>query len=315
LEKEPALAGDTTMSTTTPDKRKALGRGIDALLPSSRPNVIPTIHASAASGVTEIPLDSVDPNPYQTRKTISEDAINELAASIKANGVVQPIVVRPHGADRYQLIAGQRRLMACKRAGAGSIPAIIKRVSDQQAIEITIIENLQREDLNPVEQATAFHRLSTEFGMTQDLISLRTGKERSAISNHLRLLKLPETGIEALRDGRMSFGHGKVLLMLLGQHETSLPKVIDRVLEQNLSVRQTEELVHKLMAPDGAAADLEVKAQPAKDPNVKAAEAALKSALGCKVDITDRGGKGKIVLQYATIEDFDRIMDALGAKA
>ena len=305
------------MSTTTPDKRKALGRGIDALLPSSRPGVIPSLQANASNtGVMEIEIDRVDPNPYQTRKTISEEAILELAASIKANGVVQPIVVRPHGTgDRFQLIAGQRRLAACKRIGIARIPAIIKKVSDQQAIEITIIENLQREDLNPIEQAMAFHRLSSEFGMTQDLISLRTGKERSAISNHLRLLKLPETGIAALRDGRMSFGHGKVLLMLLGQHEPSLPKVIDRVLEQSLSVRQTEELVHKLMAPDGQGADLEVKAAPAKDPNVKAAEAALKSALGCKVDIKDRGGKGKIVLQYASIEDFDRILEALGVKA
>lgn len=304
------------MSTTTPDKRKALGRGIDALLPSSRPNMMPSIQASANTGVTEIEVDRVDPNPYQTRKVIAEETILELAASIKANGVVQPIVVRPLGVgDRYQLIAGQRRLLACKRIGVIRIPAIIKKVSDQQAIEITIIENLQREDLNPIEQATAFQRLATEFGMTQDLISLRTGKERSAISNHLRLLKLPETGIEALRDGKLTFGHGKVLLMLLGQHESSLPKVIERVLEQAMSVRQTEELVHKLMAPDGAADDGEAKPRPAKDPNVKAAESALKSSLGCKVDIRDRGGKGKIVLQYASIEDFDRILDALGAKA
>src|SRR4051812_37140710 len=117
------------MSTSTPDKRKALGRGIDALLPSSRPGMIPSLQANAANtGVTEIEIDRVDPNPYQTRKSFSEEAINELAASITANGVVQPIVVRPHGADRYQLIAGQRRLLACKRAGSGSIPAIIKRV-------------------------------------------------------------------------------------------------------------------------------------------------------------------------------------------
>lgn len=302
------------MSVSTPDKRKALGRGIDALLPTSRPNIVPQIQA-LASGVAEIEIDLIDPNPYQTRKSIAEDAILELAASIKANGVVQPIVVRPIGtSERYQLIAGQRRLLASKRAGMPRIPAIVKKVSDQQAIEMTIVENLQREDLNPIEQAMAFHRLSTEFGMTQDLMSLRTGKERSAISNHLRLLKLPETGIEALRDGRMSFGHGKVLLMLLGQHEASLPKVIERVLEQAMSVRQTEELVHKLMAPDEHAAT-PATAAPAKDPNVKAAESALKSALGCKVDIKDRGGKGKIVLQYASIEDFDRILDALGVKA
>jgi ParB family chromosome partitioning protein len=306
------------MSTSTPDKRKALGRGINALLPSNRPGVVPTIQANATSlpGVMEIDVSAVDPNPYQTRTTISQETIDELAASIKANGVVQPIVVRPLGnTDRFQLIAGQRRLLACKRANIHRIPAIVKKVSDQQAIEMTIVENLQREDLNPVEQALAFQRLSQDFGMTQDVMSLRTGKERSAIANHLRLLKLPQLTIDALRDSRLSFGHGKVLLMLLGQHESALQKVTERVLEQAMSVRQTEELVQKILAPDSnGAADQLITAKPAKDPNVKAAESALKSALGCKVDIKDRGGKGKIVLQYRNIEDFDRILDMLGAK-
>ena len=306
------------MSTSTPDKRKALGRGIDALLPSNRSNVVPTgttqANASQLPGVMEIEADRIDPNPYQTRTTISQETIDELAASIKANGVVQPIVVRPLGnTDRFQLIAGQRRLLACKRANVHRIPAIVKKVSDQQAIEMTIVENLQREDLNPVEQAMAFQRLSQDFGMTQDVISLRTGKERSAIANHLRLLKLPQMTIDALRDGRLSFGHGKVLLMLLGQHESALQKVTERVLEQAMSVRQTEELVQKIMAPDGGV-EIVAKAARAKDPNVKAAESALKSALGCKVDIKDRGGRGKIVLQYSSIEDFDRILDVLGVK-
>jgi len=308
------------MSTSTPDKRKGLGRGIDALLPSNRGGVVPTgaIHANATSlpGVMEIEVDRVDPNPYQTRTTISQETIDELAASIKANGLVQPIVVRPVGnTDRFQLIAGQRRLLACKRVNIQRIPAIIKKVSDQQAIEMTIVENLQREDLNPVEQALAFQRLSQDFGMTQDVMSLRTGKERSAISNHLRLLKLPQLAVDALRDGRLTFGHGKVLLMLLGQFEGALPKVTERVLEQAMSVRQTEELVQKILAPDAHGTEINViTSKPAKDPNVKAAESALKSALGCKVDIKDRGGKGKIVLQYRNIEDFDRILDALGVK-
>jgi ParB family chromosome partitioning protein len=303
-------------TTTTPDKRKGLGRGINALLPSNRPNVVSTIQASAEGAVTEIEVDRVDANPYQTRTTVPEEALMELAASIKANGVVQPIVVRPKGTgDRFQLIAGQRRLLACKRIGVGRIPAIIKKVSDQQAIEITIIENLQREDLNPVEQALAFQRLSTEFSMTQELISLRTGKERSAIANHLRLLKLPQIGIDALRDGRISFGHGKVLLMLLGQHEEALPRIVERVLEQSLSVRQTEDLVRRLIAPDAKDSEPQEKQEVQKDPNVKAAESALKSALGCKVDIADRGGRGKIVLRYKSLEDFDRILEALGAKA
>lgn len=302
------------MSTTTPDKRKALGRGIEALLPSSRPTVAVQAAAAPHTGVMEIELDRIDENPYQTRASISQHTIDELAASIRANGVVQPIVVRPVGnTDRFQLIAGQRRILACKRAGVTRVPAIVKKVSDQQAIEMTIVENLQREDLNPIEQALAFQRLSNEFGMTQETISLRTGKERSAISNHLRLLKLPENAVNALRDGRLSFGHGKVLLTLFGQHEQSLPRVVEKVLNDALSVRQTEELVQRILVPETAAA--EGKTAPAKDPNVKAAESALKSALGCKVDIKDRGGKGKIVLEYASIEDFDRILDVMGLKA
>lgn len=302
------------MSTNTPDKRKALGRGIEALLPTSRPAVLGGAPAPPA-GTMEIDIDRVDANPYQTRTTVSDEALGELAASIKANGVVQPIVVRPIGnSERFQLIAGQRRLLASKRAGLMKIPAIVKRVSDQQAIEITIVENLQREDLNPVEQAQAFHRLATEFALTQETIAQRTGKDRSTIANHLRLLKLPEFTLAALRNGKLSFGHGKVLLMLQGAHEMAIPKIADRIVQEGLSVRQTEALVHRVLGTDGAEA-AETKAKPAKDPNVKAAESALKSALGCKVDIKDRGGKGKIVLQYATIEDFDRILDALGAKA
>jgi len=200
------------------DKRKALGRGLDSLLPGRPPAITPiAMPAAQPSGSTqEIPIDSIDPNPYQTRRRINETALEELAESIRASGVVQPVVLRPAANGRYQLVAGERRWHASKRAGKTTIPAVIRQISNEQAMEITIIENLQREDLNPVEQARAFERLSREFGMTQEQIAARTGKDRASIANFIRLLKLPEEVQNALEAGTLSFGHGKVLLALAG---------------------------------------------------------------------------------------------------
>src|SRR5436190_15390466 len=196
------------------DKRRALGRGLDSLLPP-RPAAA-SVAAVRPEGDREIPVDHIDPNPYQTRRYINEETLNELADSIRTTGVVQPVIVRPAVGGRFQLVAGERRWLASKRAGKTTIPAVVKEVSNAQAMEITIIENLQREDLNPVEQARAFERLSHEFGLTQEQIAARTGKDRASISNFIRLLKLPETLQEALETGAMSFGHGKVLLGLVG---------------------------------------------------------------------------------------------------
>src|SRR6266403_1950493 len=199
------------------DKRKALGRGLDSLLPS-RPTTTPIAMPAAQStgSAQEIPIDSIDPNPYQTRRRINETALEELAESIRASGVVQPVVLRPAANGRFQMVAGERRWHASKRAGKTTIPGVVRQISNEQAMEITIIENLQREDLNPVEQARAFERLSREFGMTQEQIAARTGKDRASIANFIRLLKLPEGLQEALELGTISFGHGKVLLALVG---------------------------------------------------------------------------------------------------
>ncbi len=291
------------------DKRKALGRGLDSLLPG-RPST-PT--APAPVGIAnEIPVDLIHPNPYQTRKTINQETLKELAESIRVTGVVQPVVVRPIASGRYQLVAGERRWLASKSAGKATIPAIVREISDAQALEITIIENLQREDLNPVEQARAFERLSREFGMTQEQIAQRTGKDRASIANFIRLLKLPKDVQEFMEQGELSFGHGKVLCALTG-FQTQLAQVTQQVVSRNLSVRQTEELVAEVLNPEGGDRKKE-KAARALDPNVREAARNLERSLGVKVEILDRKGKGKIVLKYASLEDFDRIVESLTAR-
>jgi ParB family chromosome partitioning protein len=295
------------------DKRKALGRGLDSLLPT-RPAISPISMptAQAAASTQEISIDSIDPNPYQTRRRINEAALEELAESIRASGVVQPVVLRPVANGRYQLVAGERRWHASRRAGKTTIPAVVRQISNEQAMEITIIENLQREDLNPVEQARAFERLSREFGLTQEQIAARTGKDRASIANFIRLLKLPEDVQNALEAGALSFGHGKVLLALAGFPE-HLERAAREVIEKQLSVRQTEELISKLLNPQAAEHRQEKSAAPV-DPNVREAQRSLESSLGVKVEIHDRKGRGKIILKYGSLEDFDRIVEALAAK-
>lgn len=296
------------------DRRRALGRGLDSLLPgraaATAPAAVPPPPAPA--GVQEVAVDLIDPNPYQTRRRISEESLKELADSIRASGVVQPVVLRPGPNGRFHLVAGERRWLASKRAGKVTIPAVVRQVSNEQAMEITIIENLQREDLNPMEQARAFERLSREFGLTQEQIAARTGKDRASVANCIRLLKLPLPVQEALEDGRLSFGHGKVLMSLAGfpQH---LEKAAREAMDKGLSVRQTEDFVGHLLNPEAAA---QKPQKPAKslDPNVRDAQRALEQALGVRVEIRDRKGKGKIILKYASLEDFDRIVEALASK-
>jgi len=296
------------------DKRKALGRGLDALLPSTKPASAPAANPVYAGATQELDLTLIDRNPYQTRGRVDEAALNELAASIRATGVLQPVLVRPIAGGRYQMMAGERRWMAAQRAGKQTIPAVVKQASNEQAMEITIVENLQREDLNPMEQARAYERLSREFGMTQEQMAQRTGKERASVANFLRLLKLPQIVREAIEAGVLSFGHGKVLMMLAESPEV-LEKVAARVIEKALSVRATEELVHSVTDGDKQEDNTNKKRNiKQRDPNVRAAEQELQRALGMKVEIKDRGAKGKIVLHYATLEDFDRVLEVLGSR-
>lgn len=291
------------------DKRKVLGRGLDSLLPG---------RSSAAVGIAgpesrsaygrEIPLELIDPNPYQTRRRINEVALHELAESIKVSGVVQPVVVRQTAGGRFQIVAGERRWLACKLAEKTSVPAVVREISNEQAMEITIIENLQREDLNPVEQARAFERLSREFGLTQEQIATRTGKDRASIANFIRLLKLPDNIQELMESGELTLGHGKALCALAGFPD-ALAHAAQEVVSKGLSVRQTEELVTKTLSPEETA-NKQPAAKPV-DPNVREAARTLEQALGVKVEIQDRKGKGKIILKYSSLEDFDRIVEAL----
>lgn len=296
------------------DKRKGLGRGLESLLPgrpAPTPIAMPAPQAAAAAS-HEISIDLIDPNPYQTRRQINETALAELTESIRASGVVQPVVLRPAANGRYQIVAGERRWLASKRAGKSAVPAVVRQISNEQAMEITIIENLQREDLNPIEQARAFERLSREFNLTQEQIAARTGKDRTSIANFIRLLKLPDGLQEALESGVISLGHGKVLVGLVGFPEL-LERAAREVIEKQLSVRQTEDLAARLLNPE-LAEQKQQKPVPVLDPNVREAQRSLERALGIKVDIQDRRGKGKIILKYGSLEDFDRIVEALGAK-
>src|SRR5215475_6675136 len=255
------------------DKRKALGRGLDSLLPG-RSSIAAT--PAVSTGSQEIALDLIDPNPYQTRGRINEEALKELADSMRASGVVQPVVLRPTPNGRFHLVAGERRWLASKRAGRTTIPATVRQISNEQAMEITIIENLQREDLNPMEQARAFERLSREFGLTQEQIASRTGKDRASIANFIRLLKLPEQVQELMENGTLTSGHGKALCGLLGFPD-ELARAAAEVVGKSLSVRQTEELVSRIINPD--------QTQPSQpqvksiDPNVREAARAMEQAL------------------------------------
>jgi ParB family chromosome partitioning protein len=259
--------------------------------------------------VRHIPLDQLEHNPYQTRTSSLEPAaLEELAASIKAVGVMQPIVVRSVAGGRYQVIAGERRCAAARNIGLSTIPAIVRQVSNEQAMEMTIIENLQREDLNPMEQARAFERLGREFGLTQEQMSAKTGKERSSIANYVRLLKMPTEVQMLVESGQLSFGHAKVLMTLLEPEVVA--EVARDIVKGALSVRQTEDLCFNINHPMEKAAPREKYV----DPNVREAQRELERALGVKVLIKDRNGKGKIILQYATLEDFDRVVERLGSK-
>ncbi len=297
------------MDGTVPDtKRRALGKGLDSLLPR-----VHVVSAPEAEGgrPREIPLDQIDHNPFQTRSHVDEGQLAELAASIAANGVVQPVLVRPVAGGRFQLIAGERRWRASKLAGKTTVPAILRQVSDEQAMEITIVENLQRADLNPMEQARAFERLSREFHMTQEQMAQRTGKDRATVANFLRLLKLPSTVQARVESGAISFGHARALLSL--EHAEEMEKAAQRIAVLSLSVRQTENYVQGLIDPSRKAKK-EPKPEPALDPNVRDAQERLQRALGLKVTIEDHNNRGRVIIEYARVEDFDALMERFAAE-
>ena len=331
------------------EKRRALGRGLDSLLPSGprvvtpsvviptqgtsavnpdshqteigRPEQVGEIRAAAArtrvsapqesdQQIIQIPLDQIDENPYQTRRTFAEDALKELAESIKANGLAQPVVVRPGTNGRYVLVLGERRCRASKLAGKTAVPAIVRELGNEQAAEMTIVENLQRQDLNCLEQAQAFARLSRDFNLTQEQIGKRTGASRESVANYMRILKLPQGALELLGEGRLGFSEARVLLEALA---LTSPEEVERMaiqaVEQGWTVRELKNQVNWL---DGTFKVAAKKEEKKVDPNVADAERRLREALGMRVRVMAyQGNKGQVVIRYESLADFDRILERL----
>jgi ParB family chromosome partitioning protein len=296
-------------ATDTP-KRRALGKGLESLLP--RVQAVAVESAPAAPAETgkpkEIPTQEIDRSPYQTRTRFDETQLAELAASIAVTGVVQPIVVRPVAGGRFQLIAGERRWLASQRAGKETVPAIVRHVSDEQAMEMTIVENLQRTDLNPMEQARAYERLGQEFQLTQEQMAKRTGKDRATVSNFLRLLRLPMEVQSQVESGHLSFGHARALLPL--EDPAAILRAAQKVTSLSMSVRQTESYVQGILNPEKKAQPGEQKEKP-QDPNVREVEILLQRALGLKVKVEDKKGRGRVVIEYARLEEFDHLLEML----
>jgi ParB family transcriptional regulator, chromosome partitioning protein len=295
---------------------------LDTLAPAAVDETI-TIYAQAESRmpanlVVNLTIADIDKNPFQTRYVQDDDALKELSDSIKANGVVQPIMVRPSEEEgRYILILGERRLLASKKAGKTQIPALVRRVSLQQAAEMTIVENLQREDLSALEQAEAFRVLSKEFSLTQQQIGERVGLSRASVTNYMRLLKLPRDVMQLLAEKKISFAEAKELLALSSDDQIS--KAALYAVKKGLTLEQIERLVLSMngdLDPFPGMPGEVVKKSGARwvDPNVRAAQMELERMLGVRVRIRDRKGKGKIVIEYSTVDDYDRVVEMLRGK-
>ena len=297
------------MNTAELPRRKALGKGLESLLPSVRATVDATPQKPVEGSPREIALTEIDRNPYQTRTRFDEAQLAELAASIAATGVIQPVLLRALPGGRFQLIAGERRWLASKIAGKETIPAILRQVSDEQAMEMTIVENLQRTDLNPMEQARAYDRLGREFKLTQEQMAQRTGKDRASVANFLRLLRLPVEIQGKVEAGELSFGHARALLAL--EDPGMLMEAAKKVSALSMSVRQTESYVQGLLHPEKQKS--EQKTKEPLDPNVREARDLLQRALGLKVTIEDKNGRGRVIIQYSKLDDFDALMERLGA--
>jgi len=280
-------------------EKKALGKGLEALLPGTTQTTTVTVPEVAQ----RIPLEQILPNPFQPRMDFSETDISELADSIYKNGILQPILVRRKGDGRYELIAGERRLRAAKLAGLSTIPAMVRNSSDEQTIELALVENLQRKDLNPIETARAYQRLITEFAFTQEKLAEQLGKERSSVANTLRLLNLPNEIQRLVESMKLTAGHAKVILGL--PRPDSQLKVARQIVEGQLSVRQAENLVNaeqRHPKPKHAAP------RPRPYPDL---EDRLQKRLGTRVTIEKNRKGGRIVIHYYGISDLDRVLELI----
>jgi len=281
-------------------RQSGLGKGLDALFPD-----IGDADDQAPVSYFECDIDSINPNPYQPRREFAEKEMADLAESIRTQGVLQPLLVRK-SKDGYELIAGERRLRAARMAGVYKVPVVLKDISNAELIEISIIENIQRENLNPMEEAEAYQRLMTEFELTQENIAERVGKSRSAIANFLRINHLTDEIKAAIRGGKLSMGHARTLL---GAENAAIQrKAFKLVLSRELSVRETEKLIHRLNA------QAQTKPEPSKRPEdiyFSSLEEDLSHRFGTKVQIRRRGQKGRVEIEFYSNEDLDRLLNLL----
>ncbi|MED3647673.1 ParB/RepB/Spo0J family partition protein [Halalkalibacterium halodurans] len=277
---------------------KGLGKGLNAFFPEAVDET--------TEQVEEVKLLELRPNPYQPRKTFSEEALQELADSIKEHGILQPIVVRKSSVKGYEIVVGERRFRAAERAGLVKVPVVIRELDDQKMMEMALIENLQREDLNPIEEANAYEKLMTHLQMTQEQLAVRLGKSRPHIANHLRLLQLPKVVQEFISEGKLSMGHGRALLGLANKNEIS--SVLNKILEEKLSVRQVEALVQQMNERVSRGTK---KTKPKLSPFLKERQDFLRSHFGTSVAIKKGKKKGKIEIEFFSDDDLERILEML----
>ena len=280
-------------------KRVALGRGLSALIPSAAPSSVPeaaTPRNSAAESL--VPLSQIDANPAQPRTTIRPEALEQLARSIQESGVVQPILVRPAANGRFQIIAGERRFRAAQKIGMATIPAVVRSVPDDRVLEFALVENIQREELTPIEEAQALRRLQDELGLTQEALAGKVGKDRATVANTIRLLRLPAEVREELQRGALSAGHARALLSV--EDPGALRELAALAVRQGLSVRQVEARVQALKNPKAA------KARKV-DANTRAAEEKLRAKLGARVEIQRKRGKGEIKIAFDSEAELNRL--------
>jgi ParB family transcriptional regulator, chromosome partitioning protein len=287
--------------------RQALGKGLEALIPvPGDMNGMP----AGSSTPTEVSIDRIFPNPRQPRQDFTPRELEELTASVRENGIVQPVLVRPRGEGRYELVAGERRLRAAKLAGLAQVPVVIRDMSDTESLELALVENIQREDLNAVEEAQAFNQLLTQFELTQEELAKKIGKDRSSVANTLRLLQLSAPLLELVRNGSLSEGHGRALLAVAD--EEARKRLADKIIRNNMSVREAEQLAQGLK-PVRTAKGKGAKRSEIKDPHIRQLEEEIKRKLGTQVRVIPRNAhKGRIEIEYYSLEDLDRILALLG---
>lgn len=268
-------------------QRRGLGRGLDALLPETE----------GVRALQDIPVVSISPNPFQPRRRMDEASLRELASSLRRTGVLQPVIVRPQG-DGYQLIAGERRWRAAQIAGLERIPAVVREATNAETLELALVENLLREDLNPIEEAEAYQRLLTEFQWSQEELAQRVGRDRSTIANALRLLKLPPLIQEDLREGRLTMGHARALLGLSSPRDQM--RLREQIVTRGWSVRSTEQMVRKARGRQG-------RSPSARRPELRSIQEGLQEVLRVKVQVTGRLERGRIEIYYSSAEELDEI--------